>query len=120
MKRFAMVLLISLWAAPAIFGASGTWSGKISDSRCGLSHKEKGPSTGGQVMNDTECVGVCIASGAKYVFVTDNAVYAIANQNFKDVRANIGHTVQLAGDLEGTTITVTKISPIRKKASGKN
>ena len=52
--------------------------------------------------------------------MTDDAVYAIANQNFKDVRANVGNTVQLAGDLEGATITVSKISPIRKKASGKN
>ena len=51
--------------------------------------------------------------------MTDNGVYAIANQNFKAVRANIGKTVQLDGDLEGTTITVSKISPIRKKASTK-
>jgi hypothetical protein len=119
MKRFAMVFLVSLLAAPTIFGASGTWSGKVSDSHCGPSHKEKGPSSGGQILNDAECAEVCIASGAKYVFVTDNAVYAIANQNFKDVRANIGKTVQLEGDLEGTTITVSKISPVRKKASTK-
>ena len=118
MKRFAMVFLVSLWAAPAIFGASGTWSGKISDSHCGPSHKEK-PPTGGQILNDIECAELCIVSGAKYVFVTDNGLYAIANQNFKDVRANIGKTVQLDGDLEGTTITVSKVSPIRKKASTK-
>lgn len=120
MKRFAMVLLISLWAAPATFGASGTWSGKISDSHCGLSHKEKGPSTGGQALTDLECAQLCISSGAKFVFVTDDAMYAIANQNFKGLRANISKTVQLAGDLDGTTITVSKISPIHKKASGKN
>jgi hypothetical protein len=121
MKRFAMVVLISLWSAPAIFGASGTWPGKVSDSHCGASHKENGPPSGGQKLSDAECAELCIASGAKYVFVTDNAVYAIANQNFKDVRANIGgKTVQLDGDLEGTTITVSKISPIRKKASTKN
>ena len=120
MKRLAMVLLIGLWAAPVTFGASGTWSGKISDSQCGLSHKAKGPSTGGQVLNDTECANLCLASGVKFVFVTDNGVYSIANQNFKDLRANIGHSVEIAGDLDVTTITVSKISPIRKKASGKN
>jgi len=119
MKRFAMVFLVILWAAPTIFGASGTWSGKISDSHCGRSHKEKGPPSGGQILNDAECAEVCIASGAKYVFVTDNGVNAIANQSFKDVRANIGKAVQLDGDLEGTTITVSKISPIHKKPSTK-
>ena len=71
-------------------------------------------------MNDAECTALCISSRAKYVFVTDNAVYAIANQNFKDVAANIGKTVQVVGDLAETTITVSKISPIPKKAPGKN
>ena len=84
-----------------------------------VAHLKEKPPTGGQILNDIECAELCIESGAKYVFVTDNGVYAIANQNFKDVRANIGKTVQLDGDLEGTTITVSKISPIRKKASTK-
>jgi len=113
-----MMLLIGLWATPSTFGASGTWSGKVSDSHCGPIHKN-GPPTGGQILNDSECTALCIASGAKYVFVTDKAVYAIANQNFKDLRSNIGKTVQLDGDLEGTTITVAKISPIQKKTSKK-
>ena len=119
MKRFAIVLLIGLWAPQATFGASGTWSGKVSDSICGPSHKN-GPPTGGQQLNDVECTQLCIEAGAKYVFVTANGVYSIANQNFNGLRSNIGKTVQLEGDLEGTTITVTKISPVRKEASKKN
>jgi hypothetical protein len=63
---------------------------------------------------------LCIASGAKYVLVTDNAVYAIANQKFKGLGSIIGKTVQVDGDLESTTITVTKISPVQKKAPKKN
>ena len=119
MKRLAMAMLLILSAAPATFGAGGTWLGKVSDARCGPSHKN-GPSTGGQTMNDAECTALCAASGSKFVFVTDDAVYAIANQNFKGLGSNTGGTVQLDGDLEGTTITVTKISPARKKTPKRN
>ena len=116
MKRpLAMALLISLFGGSATFGAGGTWTGKISDSYCGQSHKN-GPKTGGQILNDAECVEVCIASGVKYVLVTDHGVYAIANQNFKGLQTHIDEKVQLDGDLEGTTITVSKISRIHHKA----
>lgn len=111
-RKFAMMLLVSLPVTPAAYGESGTWLGKISDSRCGPSHKN-GPSTGGQSLNDTECAELCIASGAKYVFVTENGVYAIANQTFKDVGANIGNRVQIDGELDGTRITVAKVSKAR-------
>ena len=117
MKRLTMVLLMSLWVAPAAtVGTSGTWSGRISDSRCGPSHKNGAP-TGGQRLNDIECAEVCLEGGAKYVFVTDDGVYSIANQNFKGLKSNIGTTVQVDGELDGTRLTVSKISPIKKKKS---
>jgi hypothetical protein len=115
MKRLAMVLMISVLAAPAIFGASGTWVATLSDSHCGPSHKDNGPSTGGQILNDAECTALCIAAKAKYVLVANNAVYAIANQNFKGLGSYLAQTVQVEGDLDGTTVTVTKISKAPKK-----
>jgi len=62
---------------------------------------------------------LCIESGAKLVLVTDSAAYSIANQNFKGLRSNIGNTIQVDGDLEGTTITVTKITSAQKKGKTK-
>jgi hypothetical protein len=118
MKRLAMVLLCSLSVSPATVAASGTWQGKISDSRCASSHKN-GPSTGGQILNDVECSELCVEAGAKFVLVTDNGVYAIANQDFKGLRANMDKMVQLDGDLKDTTLTVTKITPVPKKTSKK-
>jgi hypothetical protein len=118
MKRLAMALLFSLSASPTTFGPNGTWVGKVSDSRCGPSHKN-GPATGGQVLNDAECVELCIESGAKFALVTDGGVYSIANQNFKGLRSNIGNTIQVDGGLEGTTITVTKITSVQKKGKTK-
>ena len=56
----------------------------------------------------------------KFVFVTDDAVYAIAYQNFKGLRSNIANKVDVTGEPDGTMMTVSKISPIRKKVSKKN
>jgi hypothetical protein len=123
MKRLAMVLL-ALSSASATFGASGTWVGKVSDARCGPNH-EKGPPTRGQtrlvlshwsVLNDAECAALCVAAGSKHVLVTDDGVYAIANQKIKGLESNLGQMVQIDGSLEGTTITVTKIASAPKKA----
>jgi hypothetical protein len=47
-------------------------------------------------------------------------VYAIANQDDKALALNAGKTVQLAGDMVGTTITVSKITPSAKKAAKKS
>jgi hypothetical protein len=119
MKRLAILLLINLSVAPATVGAAGTCLGKIGDSHCGPSHKN-GPPTGGQTLNDEGCTELCVGSGAKYVLVTGDGVYSIANQKFKGLGSSVGKTVQVDGDLEGTTITVTKISPVHKKAPKRN
>lgn len=116
MKQLAMVMLLTLWSASVTFGAGGTWVGKVSDARCGPSHKN-GPSTGGQILTDAECVDLCRTAGSKFVLVTDSGVYAIANQNFKGLSSNAGATIQVDGDLDGTTITATKISRPQKKTS---
>jgi hypothetical protein len=39
MKQLATAAIIVLFAAPAAFAANGTWTGRISDSMCGASHK---------------------------------------------------------------------------------
>jgi hypothetical protein len=96
---------------------SGTWLGKISDSRCGASHSTAPPTVDGQVLTDAECTELCLAAGAKYVFVSDRNVYSIANQDHKELKRNIGQRVELVGDLAGTAITVSKISPTTKKES---
>jgi hypothetical protein len=58
-----------------------------------------------------------VKAGAKYVFTSGGKVYAIANQDDKDLAANAGKTVRLTGDMQGTTITVSKITmPARKGA----
>jgi hypothetical protein len=88
--------------------ANQTWTGQISDSMCGASHAKMIAMH--KNLNDRSCTLGCVSHGAKYVFVTDGNVYKIANQDFAALQKGAGETVRLTGDLEGDTITVSKIA----------
>jgi hypothetical protein len=90
------------------FAANGTWTGTISDSSCGASHAAL--TEHGQNASDKECTGMCLAKGAKYVFVNEGKVVTISNQNFADLKKYAGDRVTVTGNLTGDTITITKIS----------
>jgi len=108
MKQVMTAALIVLFAAPGAFAANGMWTGKISDSMCGLSHKAA-IEHGGAKMTAAQCTEACVKAGAKYVFTSKGKVYALGNQDFQDIAMNAGKTVRLTGDMQGTTITVSKI-----------
>jgi hypothetical protein len=118
MKAFTLMTVLALVAAPA-FAAPHTMTGRISDSMCGLSHKAMIAHAGG-TMTDAQCTEACVKAGATYVLTSGGKVYQIANQDEKDLAANAGKTVRVTGDMQGTTITVSKISmPAKKKAAAK-
>lgn len=97
--------------------ADQTWTGKISDSMCGVSHAKMMAAHPGAKMSDRDCTEACVKAGGKYVFVTGGKVYDIANQDLADLQTHAGHTVRLTGDLKGDTITVSKIEmPAAKKS----
>src|SRR5262245_31102860 len=103
----AAVAAAMILAASGAFAATGTWTGTISDSGCGASHakmKAQHPGT------DEECTVACVKAGGKYVFVTGGKVYTIANQDEKDLALNAGKMVTLTGNMEGTSITVSKVA----------
>ena len=92
-------------AAPAF---ASTMTGTISDSMCGVKHQ-----TGehdGKKMTEKDCTEACIKGGAKYVFVSGDKIYKIANQDFAGLKTHAGHEVMLTGDAKDDTITVTKIA----------
>jgi hypothetical protein len=88
--------------------ADKTWTGKISDSMCGASHKSMAEH-GATKMTDRDCTLACIKKGGKYVFVSQGKVYEIPNQTFDDLEKHAGHTVKLSGEMTGNTIQVSKI-----------
>ena len=98
--RFAMVMSIVLVASALAFAADGSWTGYITDSKCGV----KGAHEGAE-----DCAAKCVKAGAKLVFVNDadKKVYAIADQD--KVAAHAGHHVAVKGSVEGDTLTVASI-----------
>lgn len=118
MKRVLMVAMMTLFAAPGAWAANGTWMGKISDSKCGVSHKAAILHGGGKMTN-ADCTAACVKGGAKYVFTSSGKVYSLANQDYADLALHAGKNVRLSGDLQGTTITVSKVTKREKKTSKK-
>ncbi len=106
-----------LLSAPAR-ASQQTWTGNISDSNCGASHKAA-MEHGGKKMTDAECTKACVKAGAKYVFVHEGKVIPISNQDFAGLEEHAGHTVHLTGELTAGNITVSKIvMPAPAKKTG--
>jgi hypothetical protein len=106
MKKGICILAagILMSAAPAF---AATMTGTISDSMCGMKHQAG--EHDGKKMTERECTEVCIKGGAKYVFVSGDKIYKIANQDFAGLKAHAGEKVTLTGDVKEDTITVAKV-----------
>jgi butyrate kinase len=66
-------------------------------------------------MTDAQCTQGCVKGGAKYVFVSKGMVYQIANQDMAAVMKEAVESVSLTGDVNGDTITVSKVMMAKKK-----
>ena len=95
---FLMLMVLTSLAAEQ------TWTGKISDSMCGVSHKAM--EHGGKKTDAHECTVACVKGGAKYVFVSQGKVFDIENQNLAGLEEHAGHTVKLTGDLQADKKTI--------------
>jgi hypothetical protein len=104
MSVFAFVCGAAVAVAAAPETPRETWTGKISDAHCGAKHN-----TEGKKMTDRECNEMCVKGGAKYVFVSKDKIYQIADQKDAALATHAGHTVLLTGEMKGDTITVSKI-----------
>jgi len=91
--------------APLKMGQHGsdTFVGLVSDSTCGARHKLKDKSA-------EECTRTCVRKGASFALVAGPNVYILSgNQN--DIGVLAGQKVKVTGSLDGTTITVSSITP---------
>ena len=106
--RFAVGMSIMLVASALVFAGDGSWTGYITDSKCGAKAAHEGAE---------ECTVKCMKAGAKLVFVNDGdkKVYAIADQD--KVTAHAGHHVTVKGSVEGDTLTVASVdmAPAKSK-----
>jgi len=108
-KALGFTMIALLVGAASMLAEEKTWSGKISDSMCGRSHKSA-IEHAGKKLSDTDCVNACVEKGAKYVFVAGGKVYNIENQDLPDLKEHAGHSVKLTGEMTGDTIKVSKIA----------
>ena len=96
MKKLAILIAFAATAAYA-----DTWAGTISDEHCGAKHADASEKS-------MACAQKCVKGGAAPVFVTsEGKVLKIANADA--VADHIGHKVELTGDLNGDTITVSSV-----------
>jgi hypothetical protein len=104
-----------LLASFALFASAATMTmkGMISDSMCGASHAKMMAAHPG--MTASQCTLGCVKQGAKYVFVSNGKVYQIANQDMAALMKNAGESVSLTGDVNGDTITVSKLMMMKHK-----
>ena len=114
MKQILRFCFLAVLGCAVAFAADQTWVGQVSDSMCGASHaKMTGAHPG---MTDRDCALACVKGGGQFVFVSDGKVYKIANQDSALLQMHAGHAgVTLTGDMNGDTITVSKIAMPAKK-----
>lgn len=113
---YGSLCCIGLFLGLASFtpAATMTLTGMISDSMCGASHA-KMMAMHAALKTDKACTLACVKAGAKYVFVSDGKVYNIANQDLGALPKEAGMPVSMTGDINGDTITVSKITMASKK-----
>jgi hypothetical protein len=86
-----------------------TWSGVLSESKCGASHQ---PMAGSLGMSERECAFHCLKGLAKFVVVDDQKnVIPIANQDFAGIPLRLARPVRVTGVLTDKGIVVTRIEP---------
>jgi len=83
-----------------------TWDGWISDSKCGA----KGASA-----DHEACAKKCIGAGEKPVFVTDKDQKVVPISNPEAVQDQIGHHVQVSGELKDGSLHVANVKMLSQK-----
>jgi hypothetical protein len=86
-----------------------TWSGVLSESKCGASHQAIAASSG---MSERECAFHCLKGLAKFVVVDEQKnVIPIANQDFAGIPLRLARPVRVTGVLTEKGIVISRIEP---------
>jgi hypothetical protein len=99
MKKSLALCLVVLACSALVLGAdAGSWTGVISDAKCG-----------GKMPHTAACVEKCIAGDGKAVLMVGDKAYAITNPD--KVKGHELHKVTVTGHLDAakSEITVEKL-----------
>ncbi len=105
MKRIlttiAVVGLLSLAMFAADKPKKGTWTGWVSDMKCGAAK------------HDAACVKKCLDSGQAMAFVNDKDKSVIQVANPDALKGHEGHHVKVKGSIDNNQLTVDKVSMMK-------
>ncbi len=100
MKR---IILLSLTASLfAVSAMAESWTGTISDSKCGAKHADASEKS-------MACVKACVGRGGEAVFVVGDKVLKLDAASKTKVADHLGHKVVIDGTLAGDTVTVASV-----------
>jgi hypothetical protein len=106
--RSACIVLALVVAIPV--AGQQTFSGRLSDSSCGMSHRA---AAGPRGLTDRQCLVACIKGLSKYVLVDqNNQVVPIANQDAMGLPLYGGRPVKIAGEMKDGALVVSKVEAI--------
>jgi hypothetical protein len=102
-----LLLVVGLASLTPIGALAESWTGTLSDSRCGAKHEAASAA-------DVECIKTCMKQGAVPVLVTGGKVLSIASSSNDKVAPHIGEKVTITGTVErsrfGQIIVVESIT----------
>jgi hypothetical protein len=84
--------------------APSTFSGMITDARCGARHRRNSGKT------SAECARACVRNGSNYVLVDGEKTYALAG-GLSQLEKLAGERAKVSGLLKDNTITVKGVTP---------
>jgi hypothetical protein len=104
---FTLLTLAALALPLAGAGTKGSWTGWITDTKCGAK---------GANAEHKGCSEKCVGDGKKLVFFNnaDQKLYSLDKQDA--AKANLGYEVKVTGEADGSDIKVDSIAPAKASA----
>jgi hypothetical protein len=110
MNRVLVWVLPVVWTMSIPVWTQQTFTGRLSDSTCQVSHAAK---AGPKNLTDRQCLLACIRALSKYVLVDPGGqVQPIANQDAMGLPLYAGRPVKLTGESRGDSIVITRVEAI--------
>jgi len=98
-KMLAISALLALLVTAAMAGGSkGSWTGYVSDAKCGAKV-------------NADCAKKCAEAGQPLVFVND-----ADKTNQEALKDHAGHHVKVEGSMDNNTLTVDNVSMVEESA----
>jgi len=109
MRRAGLLFVATmLCAAGSGFAKDQKFTGTISDSKCGASHKAMIEHN--KNLTDRACTEACVKSGGKYILAAKGKLYTLEDQNDPALAMYAGERVTITGEVKGDTIRASKIA----------